>query len=183
MQHSDAVSRLCRNTQPFSWCHQASSQICGFSENTLARCSLAAKRFWAFWEISFGHIPRSAREPDLFLGETSITSLTMTAHPSRAVIRWQPFGASYFPGVTARIWRKLSSVTGSEINMCDVLSPPFSVNIDILGSDANEAFNFSFCLQKGWRTFGTFFLFDFAYCFHISFLFISSCLTRSDWII
>ena len=82
VQHSDAASVLCRNTQPFSWCHLASSQIHGFSEHTLARGSLAAKRFWAFCDFSFGHMPRSAREPDLFLGETSITSLTMTAIPA-----------------------------------------------------------------------------------------------------
>ena len=32
-QHSDAASRLCQNTQPFSWCHQALSQIHGCAEH------------------------------------------------------------------------------------------------------------------------------------------------------
>ena len=53
---------------------------------------------------------------------TSITSVTMIARSNRAVLHWQPFGASDLPGVPVLIWRQLISVTGAEINMCDVPS-------------------------------------------------------------
>ena len=41
----------------------------GVQNTTLARCSLAAERFWAYCDFSVGHVPRSARELDLHLGE------------------------------------------------------------------------------------------------------------------
>ena len=40
-----------------------------------------------------------------------------------AVIRWQPFGVSYLLGATALSCRNPISVTGAELNMCDVLFP------------------------------------------------------------
>ena len=41
----------------------------GVQNTTLARHALAVERFWAFCDFSVGHVPRSARELDLYLGE------------------------------------------------------------------------------------------------------------------
>ena len=93
----------------------------GVRNTTLARYSLAAERLWAYSSFSVGHVPRSARELNLYLRvNTSITFFTMIALSHGAVIRCQ-FGASYLRGATAVTWRKLISVTGAELKMCDVL--------------------------------------------------------------
>ena len=39
----------------------------GVQNTALARYSLAAERFWAYSSFSVGHVPRSARELDLYL--------------------------------------------------------------------------------------------------------------------
>ena len=41
----------------------------GVQNTTLACCSLAAERFWAYCDFRVGHVRRSARELDLHLGE------------------------------------------------------------------------------------------------------------------
>ena len=57
------------------------------------------------------------------LGNTSTTFFTMITLSNGAVIRWQPFGASRLLGATALAWRKLISVTGAELNMCECCFP------------------------------------------------------------
>ena len=68
-----------------------------------------------------GSLHPLARSPTLV--NTSITFSTMIALSDGAVIHWQPFGASYLPGATVSTWRMLFSVTGAELQMCDVLFP------------------------------------------------------------
>ena len=88
----------------------------GVQNTTLARHAL--ERFWAKCDFSVGHVLVSL----IFtLVNTSITFFTMIALSNGAVIRWQPFGVSYLLGATALSWRNPISVTGVELNMCDVL--------------------------------------------------------------
>ena len=83
----------------------------GVENTTLARYASAVERFWACCDFSVGHVPRSARELDLYFGEY----INHLVHDD-CLFQW-------ILGATALSWRNPISVTGAELNMCDVLFP------------------------------------------------------------